>query len=95
MTTQAPVKYRMHVERDESGKVVWRARIITLDGVEGIEVKRYESCSGCCESNEGYPPTGAEFHPRHRIPLGLGCPECGYHGFRLHRDWVPLARGPA
>lgn len=37
------------------------------------------SCSGCYESNEGYPPKGTTFD-KNGVPLGIGCHECGYKG---------------
>lgn len=40
-----------------------------------------ESCSGCSVTPEetGWDPD-----------KGFGCEECGYHGRRVNRDWVPL-----
>lgn len=41
------------------------------------------TCGGC---NEGL---GGPHHPRYHVSLGMGCPECGYHGFRICRMWFP------
>ncbi len=43
--------------------------------------KHFRSCTGCYESNEGYPPPGAIRHPKHGCYLGMGCNECKGRGF--------------
>ena len=37
----------------------------------------WQSCSGCCESVEGYVnPDHYPTHPKHRVATGSGCDEC-------------------
>jgi len=51
------------------------------DGVPQRLHVDHTSCSGCSVAPEewGYDPE-----------RGGGCHECGYHGRRVERDWVPL-----
>ena len=37
----------------------------------------WRSCTGCYETNEGYPPNGAYFSKVFKCYLGNGCDECG------------------
>ena len=37
----------------------------------------WKSCTGCYETNEGYPPTGAFFSSIFKCYMGHGCSECG------------------
>jgi hypothetical protein len=37
----------------------------------------WKSCTGCYETNEGHPPTGAFFSPVFKCHMGHGCGECG------------------
>lgn len=36
----------------------------------------WKSCTGCYETNEGHPPTGAFFSPVFKCHMGRGCSEC-------------------
>ncbi|WP_109150683.1 hypothetical protein [Azospirillum sp. TSO5] len=48
-----------------------------------------ETCTGCFESEDGY-PIGAYAHdPKHGCYVGDGCPECGYTGKRRMVMWLP------
>ena len=37
----------------------------------------WKSCTGCYETNEGHPPTGAFFSSVFKCYMGHGCSECG------------------
>ncbi len=78
-------KYQMVT--DEKGK---RHKLIILNGAKGYEVRFPAACTGCHETNEGYEYAGTAFHEKHRIHIGSGCHECGYRGFVIRREWVPL-----
>ncbi len=53
---------------------------VELVGVEEAIKKGngfWKSCTGCYETNEGHPPTGAFFSPVFKCHMGHGCSECG------------------
>lgn len=82
-------KYKMRVINDETGE---RTRVYKFRGdkLEYFKCSFYATCSGCYESNEGSVPTGTPFHPKHNIPLGIGCSECRGRGFRLNVYFIPF-----
>lgn len=67
-----------------------RVLVVRWRGVDGYEVKWTASCSGCFESEDGYPVGSYPRHPKHGCYVGAGCPECGYHGVRVHCGWGAL-----
>jgi len=36
----------------------------------------WQSCSGCYETEDGYPVGDYPIHPKHYVPVGGGCREC-------------------
>jgi hypothetical protein len=80
-----PKKYKMVT--DENGK---RHKLIIFNGAKGYEIRFPASCSGCHETDEGHEFPGTQRHPVHGVALGGGCDECGYRGFVIRYEWVPL-----
>lgn len=54
-----------------------------------VEIKWVGSCTGCYESEDGYPCGEYPVHPKHLCYIGAGCDECGYHGVVRQGAWVP------
>jgi hypothetical protein len=49
-----------------------------------------DSCSGCCETVEGYNKLGHAYSDKHHCLIGPGCHECGHHGVRRNQMWLPV-----
>jgi hypothetical protein len=69
-----------------------RKRVVESCGDLGVEWDYCDSCSGCFEGGE-YMGMAHHYpvHPVHGCHVGAGCDECGYHGIRKHRSFVPLS----
>jgi len=67
-----------------------RVLIQRFRGCDGFYVKWTASCSGCFESEDGYPNGDYPRHPKHDCYIGAGCRECGYRGVRRRVEWVPM-----
>lgn len=44
----------------------------------------WQSCSGCYETEDGYPVGDYPIHPKHYVPVGGGCRECKGKGIVFH-----------
>ena len=60
------------------------------NGEDGMIASYVQSCSGCHETEDGHSIGVYPIHPKHGCKIGGGCFECGYHGIRRNRCWVPL-----
>lgn len=65
-------------------------QVVTVDGLDGFIVEFTDSCSGCYETNEGYPTGGYAYDEKAQCHVGSGCHECGFTGKRRRREWVPF-----
>lgn len=52
-------------------------------------IKWTGTCSGCFESEDGYPVGDYPVHKKHNCYIGAGCSECGYHGVVKKACWTP------
>lgn len=78
------------VWKDEFGK--HRTKVIEFEGQLGMEVRWTSACSGCYESEDGYPVGSYPFDEKAGCYIGAGCGECGYKGKRRNRSWIPLPK---
>ena len=61
-----------------------------MSGAVIFQLARWtDTCSGCFESEDGYPIGSYPIHPKHNCYIGAGCSECGYTGLRRQAYWCP------
>lgn len=67
-----------------------RYRIVMNEGFEGFVVRWTSTCTGCFESEDGYPVGSYPFDEGAQCHVGAGCRECGYTGKTRSSMWVPF-----
>lgn len=62
-----------------------RVRVVVRHGFEGYIIRWTDTCSGCRVDF-------MEYDEKLRIPIGMGCSECGYTGKRHGGMFMPFDR---
>ena len=67
-----------------------RYKVVLHEGFEGFVVRWTATCTGCHETEDGYPVGSYPFDEKAKCHLGAGCQECGYRGKVRQQMWIPF-----